>query len=252
MKVFLRTYKLSCMRAVFVFLLCILTSSVLKAQSKSAKKCFDGIAKYYVKVNAMQFPDSGEAFHFKYDIKYILNNEKKTVQVNNVDLKLSNTHIDYKTKETEMYQDPNYLIVVVHPGESIIISESTLDYYKSVNRKLLAHRKDSLLRTSKISDYTEYTAKDNSLIGKLTLINDEYKDLLEKTIYHYSYKEKRVIETETIYRNTSVLKEIVKYDIEEYSYKSMMNQPALSKVFDINMNLLSKYRGYAVVNNMDN
>jgi|GEM_PF-5600012 len=234
----------------FYLLLFLCCFNALPQVSKDALRCFNNVREYVFKTNQLALPAKGKAYHFRYKIISVLNDDMGSKTVNNVEIKIGADYTHYKTDDVEFFQDTAHLVLIIDKSKSIVVSGSSLDYYRNRNSKSFAIYRDSLFNAKDISSFQEYADRQGRVLQALTLspVDDA---TLNKTIYHYDVKKNKVVKSETFYKNNALLSETVVIEEEDYNYKLSDQKPALFNVVDRNMHLLPKYQGYTFVDNIN-
>lgn len=238
-------------RIVFVVLLGLAVPFVAYAQKNKSQQCFENVRSYFFKTNALKMPAEGKAYHFRYKITNRMNDEAKTVQVNEIDIKMNDTRTHYTSKDGEFFQDLEAMVLIVHKAKTIMLSNSTFEYYKNKNTAVFAQYQDSLFIVSKITAFSESKNSNNETVQKLTLNLESAKLQYSTIVVYYNVQQKAVTKTEVFYEDSNLLSETVEIQEVDYNYTYTERSPVLQTVVDSQMKVLPRYAGYTIINNFD-
>ena len=221
-----------------------------KTQTANLKTCYNDIRAYAKSSNSMNLPPKGKAYHFIYSTSMFYQN--KRISSETVDMSISNTNMTYRTDNSLYLRDEKITILVFYEPKNIIVLRSELDYYKNKDYKLQAQMIDSLLNTLYPVSFIESTNSKNQFIQKLTMKPIDITSYVDKVIMSYNKQLQTVFLTEIYYKKNGKVDKFVQ-EIKEanYDYEYKDTRPVLQKVFTSKMELKPEYKGFTVINKMD-
>ncbi|MFN3402658.1 MAG: hypothetical protein ACK40G_01095 [Cytophagaceae bacterium] len=214
--------------------------------------CINILKEYSQRMLQYKNPDPAKTYKLEMGVKTIY---KKGLDIPDTDIKttvlIKGDKVQYESSYLNMYMDEKNTFTIIHPQKLIVRADGGLRN-KVDKVEAFATIQDTLFKRSTVQSCME-TITEGKKVKEITLIPDNLMQnatMINKIIYSYDLKEKRVYQTRIFFLPQSPKKEeIITYNSLNYNSKEKIFTKAENMVFTDQGKLQSIYKNYEFIDN---
>jgi hypothetical protein len=242
------------MRKGIIVILVFITIQLTGFISASEDTCVGPLKTALKKLSLVGEPPAGKVYYMHVGMKKDMR-PGSTTPSSNVEIRLWITakEMIYETAQMSMYKDETDAFTIIHPRRQIVWTNGSKMSYSQSDRLQLGANQEALLDKSTLQ--LCHTIKiEGKEIQEISLVPDKQIKAtakVEKLLFHYDPKQEKMLRIQTKYApGSEVMEETVDFYELSFHYKGVVAVSAHEKVFSKgNNNLLSKYKGYKLLDN---